>query len=106
MEQGAAKILESLLGRKLFYNACRHHVYELVIGAVYKSLFGESSAPENPHFKSLKSIRPLVDTSKNYNQLEISSDWLKNRAITVIQELQELISKERMTKEVLIRNDY
>ena len=33
--RGAAKILESLLGRKLFYNACRHHVYELVIGAVY-----------------------------------------------------------------------
>ena len=32
---GAAKILESLLGCKLFYNACRHHVYELVIGAVY-----------------------------------------------------------------------
>ena len=104
--RGAAKILESLLGRKLFYNACRHHVYELVIGAVHKSLFGESSAPENPHFKSLKSIWPLIDTSKNYNQLELSSHWLKNRAITVIQELQELISKERLTKEVLIRNDY
>jgi len=103
---GAAKILESLLGRKLFYNACRHHVYELVIGAVYKNIFGESFAPENLHFKSFKSIWPLVDTSKNYNQLELSSDWLKNRAITVIQELQELISKERRTKEVLIRNDY
>ena len=82
------KILESLLGRKLFYNACRYHVYELVIGAVYKSSFGESSASANPHFKSLKSIWPLVDTFKNYNQLELLWDWLKNKAITVIQELQ------------------
>ena len=63
-------------------------MYELVIGAVYESLFGESSAPENPHFKSLKSTWPLVDTFKNYNQLELLSDWLKNGAITVMQELQ------------------
>ena len=69
-------------------------MYELVIGAVYKSLCGKSSAPENPHFKSLKSIWPLVDTCKNYNQLKLSSDWLKKTTITVIQELQKLISKD------------
>ena len=31
-KNGVGKILEELSGRKLFYNACRHHVYELVVG--------------------------------------------------------------------------
>ena len=40
----AAKSLEKLLDQKLFYNACRHYMYELIIGAVYTSLFGDSVA--------------------------------------------------------------
>ena len=31
--QGAAKTLGKLLDHKFFYNACRHHVYALVIEA-------------------------------------------------------------------------
>ena len=30
-KNGAAKLLEEQLGRKVFYHACRHHIYELVI---------------------------------------------------------------------------
>ena len=32
---GAAKCLEKLLDQKLFYNASRHHIYELTIGVLY-----------------------------------------------------------------------
>ena len=41
---GAVKCLEKLLDQNLFYNAYRHHirVYELIIGAVYTCLFGNS----------------------------------------------------------------
>ena len=47
----AAKCLGKLLDQKLFYNACHHHIYELIIGAVYTCLFGDSSAPDDANFK-------------------------------------------------------
>ena len=31
---GAAKLLKGMMGEKLFYHACRHHIYELVIKSV------------------------------------------------------------------------
>ena len=40
-KNGAAKLLEEQLGRKVFYHACRHHIYDLVIRAVWKSIFGK-----------------------------------------------------------------
>ena len=51
---GAAKCLEKLLDQKLFYNACCHHIYELIIGAVYTCLFGDSSAPDNANFRCFR----------------------------------------------------
>ena len=54
---GATKCLEKLLDQKLFYNACRHHIYEFIIGTVYTCLFGDSSAPDDPNFKSFQADR-------------------------------------------------
>ena len=48
---GAAKCLEKLLDQKLLHNACRHHIYELIIGAVYTSLFGDPPAQDDVNFK-------------------------------------------------------
>ena len=105
-KNGGAKILENRLDRKLFYNACRHHIYELIIGSVYTCLFGDSSAPEDAHFKSFKINWPNIDRTQNYQTLNISSDWLKDRSKLVICELQEIISKKKTTKEVFTRGDY
>ena len=56
-KNGAAKLLEEQLGRKVFYHACRHHIYELVIRAVWKSIFGkETTGPENPIFNEFKKM--------------------------------------------------
>ena len=33
--KGAAKLIEDDLGRKLLWLACRHHTFELMIGAVW-----------------------------------------------------------------------
>ena len=51
---GAAKCLEKLLDQKLFYYACRHDIYELIIGVVYTCLFGDSSAPDDANFKCFR----------------------------------------------------
>ena len=62
---GAAKCLEKLLDQKLFYNACRHHIYELTIGTLCTCLFGDSSAPDDVNFKCFRAEWPKIDLSKD-----------------------------------------
>ncbi|KAK8384675.1 hypothetical protein O3P69_014328 [Scylla paramamosain] len=54
-EQGeseeAAKLLEERLNTKVFYLACRHHILEVLVGAVWEKLFGKVKSPENPEKK-------------------------------------------------------
>ena len=52
--KGAVVCLEGLLGRPLLHLACRHHVLELVVGAVAKTLFGATTGPSDPLFEDLK----------------------------------------------------
>lgn len=52
--RGAMVRLELALGRRLFRLACRHHVLELVVGAVVTCLFGRSTGPTNTLFEELK----------------------------------------------------
>ena len=52
--RGAMVRLELALGHRVFRFACRHHVLELVIGGVAKSLFGPTTGPSNPLFEKLK----------------------------------------------------
>ena len=71
-KSGAAKILEELLGRKLFFNACRHHVYELVVGAVWKCIFGKTTTgPENTLFNQFKSRWLSIDKTERFKVLEV-----------------------------------
>ena len=52
--QGAVIRLESMLGRPLIQLACRHHVLELIVGAVARAIFGKTVAPTEPLFEQLK----------------------------------------------------
>ena len=52
--QGAVVQLEAMLGRQLLHFACRHHVLELVVGAVATKLFGKTTSPTDPMFDELK----------------------------------------------------
>ena len=103
---GAAKCLEKLLDEKLFYNACRHHIYELIIGAVNTCIFGDSSAPDDANFKCFPAEWPKIDFSKDYHILKMSSEWLKEKLKLVICELQQIIEKEKTTKKAFVRGDY
>ena len=79
---GAAKCLEKLLDKKVFFNACRHHIYELIIGAVYTCLFDDSSTPDYANFKYFRTEWPKIDFSKTItfwkclqNGLKKSRNW-------------------------------
>lgn len=48
---GAAVLLEKKIGRKLIRFACRHHIYEIMLGSVFELKLAPSSAPEVPIFE-------------------------------------------------------
>lgn len=52
--EGAVTHLETMLGKGLLKLACRHHILELVIGAVAKKIFGKTTGPKDPMFEMLK----------------------------------------------------
>jgi len=47
---GACVLLGQMLGKELLYLACRHHVLELAVGAVFYYFTGSTSGPEVPLF--------------------------------------------------------
>ena len=82
---GACTIFESeLLKMKLLWLACRHHVDEVVLRAVFERLFGKSSAPTNPCFTQFRDqVWPQLDTSE-YSCLPINSRLEKSRKAEVV----------------------
>ncbi|XP_062551588.1 uncharacterized protein LOC134216805 [Armigeres subalbatus] len=63
-KNGAAVILERMLGRKLLDLPCRHHIYELVLGTAYKTCFGRvTTSPDDMLFKSFRDEWDRLDKS-------------------------------------------
>ena len=61
-KNGAAVILERLLGRKLLDFPCRHHVYELILKTAYMTCFEQlTSSPDDALFKSFRNEWDTID---------------------------------------------
>ena len=105
--KGAAKLLEEELAKKLLYLACRHHIYELQIGAVWQKLFDEVKGPDNKFFKDFKSQWPAIDKS-SYFILELDDsdpdhEWLIQLKSRTLCDLRAILEREQ---EYLPRSDY
>ena len=61
---GACVLLEQMLGKELLYLACRHHVLELVVGAVFQVCMGSTSGPEVPLFKRFQTRWVFIDQER------------------------------------------
>ena len=61
VHRGACTLLQQLLDRQLLWLACRHHVLELVVGAAFTELFGETKSPEVTLCKVLKTSWDSLD---------------------------------------------
>ena len=110
---GATKLLQGLMGKKLFYHACRHHIYELVIKSVYQQIFGSATTgPENVLIKEFKSAWSSIDTTEDIKTLELdpSYKWLEQKAKEVAEVLTQLLSREQeregINRTILIRDEY
>lgn len=51
---GAANLLDGLLEEELLFLACRHHVIEMPLGAVYEQCLGPFTGPDIQFFKEFK----------------------------------------------------
>jgi hypothetical protein len=64
MKSGACILIEEMLGGvDLLWLACRHYIFELIIGAVFQVCMGYSSAPDVLMFKRFQSRWQLLDKS-------------------------------------------
>ena len=61
VHKGACKLLQELLSRQILWLACRHHILELVVGAAFFELFGDTTSPEVTLFKVLKKSWDTLD---------------------------------------------
>lgn len=61
---GACVLLEQKLGKELLSFACRHHVMELLIGAVFQVCLGSTSAPQVPIFTRFQQHWAFIDQSR------------------------------------------
>ncbi|KAK8384918.1 hypothetical protein O3P69_014467 [Scylla paramamosain] len=100
VHMGAAKLLEEKLNSKVFYLACRHHILEVLVGALLGKLFGKVKSPENPWFRHFKDVwgKLTTDTPKT---LMIKGKWLKEKK----RDCEEMFH-DILTSEKLPRGDY
>ena len=72
-KSGAAKRLEHMIERKLLFHGCWHHIDELVVGAVWKEVFGKTTTgPEHKLLNQFKSKWGNIDKTKDFRTLHIS----------------------------------
>lgn len=57
---GAATLLEELLHKDLLWMPCRHHIFEIVLGAIFTLKISVSTGPENSEFKKFQKDWPLL----------------------------------------------
>lgn len=100
---GACAILERLLGKRLLWLACEHHVFEIMLRAAFEAKFGVSSAPTVPVFDRFQNEWNNIDKTKYQSGIAdpIVKDALKNIADDLIR-----FSQEKVKKKKFARQDY
>lgn len=68
--KGACVILEKMVERDLLYLACRHHIYEVILKAVFDCKMGSTTAPHPDIFKKFQSAWSEVDLQKFQSGVE------------------------------------
>lgn len=98
---GACVLLEQKLNREMLIFACRHHIYELVLKAVFEAKISQViTSPNIPLFKNFRSNWKNINVEKIQSHKEI----LLRLNDSKIDELLEYYRTE-LTKEI-VRDDY
>ncbi|XP_037030592.1 uncharacterized protein LOC119070384 [Bradysia coprophila] len=94
------------LERNVIYLACRHHVLEIKIGAVFVMLFGETTGPLTPMFENFRRDWSQIDKTL-FKPLDIKlfrKKYLKELRIDVISYIETVLATKDKT--FIPRGDY
>lgn len=108
-KNGVCVKLETLLGKKVFYFACRHHVLERILCAVWQKLFGATSSPDTPEFKDFQQHWDSLAQRSTYKTLDIRDRRLKRQQEVVVAFFRELLSvpeSDDASEDAMPRDDY
>lgn len=72
-KNGACTYIQNKLQKNLLLLACRHHVLEIVLAAVFKECFGVSSGPDVLLFKRFQDSWPNINKT-NYQSAICSAN--------------------------------
>lgn len=98
---GACVLLEQKLNREMLIFACRHHIYELVLKAVFEAKISQvTTSPDIPLFKNFRSNWKNINVEK----IQSHKETLLRLNDSKIDELLEYYRIE-LTKEI-VRDDY
>lgn len=99
---GAGVLLEKMLDKKLLFLCCRHHIYELVLKAVFEKKVAVTSAPEEPLFVRFKKEWPAIKSKQYHSGIEESD--VANSLKDIIDTTKTFILSQ--LKKPICRDDY
>ena len=104
VHRGATVRLQTALGRLVFFLACRHHVSELKVKAVWYSIFEADLSPDCKFFADIRDEWASLNTSSEAVIMTLDKDVQgRQEALDFYREL--LVRKNRRN-EMTVRDDY
>lgn len=99
---GACTILEQEIGRTLLPFACRHHIFEIIVGKIVTTFLGPTNGPTLPIFIRFRKAWKTIDKTK-YSP-GMNDEKIKN-ALKDVQDDIIIFCQNEMKKE-MVRHDY
>lgn len=90
---GACILIEQKMKKDLLWLACRHHMIEIILQAVFELLFGTSYGPDVGIFKRFENQWNFIDKS---NFLTFSSDPALSERISVDETIEFLLKQMQL----------
>ena len=95
--------MEAFLGRSLFWIACRHHIFEVLLPQALKGIFGDSVGPSFELFQRLKNNWKLIDFTKATFHLDPSASSCSEEDI---EHTNRFLLTLKTNSTYLLRDDY
>ena len=95
--RGATIRLQKMLNRPVFFLGCRHHISELIVKAVWYSIFEEDLSPENKFFSDVRKDWSSLDTSPEAEFVTLDKNTIgRDEALKCLKEM--LVKKNKIIK--------
>lgn len=99
---GACVLLEQKLGRSLLPLACRHHIFEIIVGSIVTTQLGPTNGPTLPIFSRFKKCWKSIDQNKYSPGI---NDEIMQRALGDVQDDIIIFCQNELSKKI-VRHDY